>query len=294
MAVAARPAPVREVLETGGEQAVGTRDGGVVLCLFQTAAQAVAAVLAVQRRHPARVCVHVADLSGADGAHSAMRSCDSLIEVTGEGRTMLSVPAAAAVSDALPVGAWLQDRGRAGDERVVELLHGDVAGASRRAPAHNLPAQLTTFVGRSAELAELRILLDGHRLVMVTGAGGARGRAGWPGRSPPAWWTGHRTACGGSTSVRSPTRSGCRAWWRGPYGRSSNPPVTWWRCWRPSCAVPLDRARQRPADASARHTASGRPTGRCRGGSRSPTMRDMTTSTISGPGGTRPPRTAAP
>ena len=44
MAVAARPAPVREILETGGGQAVGTRDGGAVLCLFRTGAQAGAAV----------------------------------------------------------------------------------------------------------------------------------------------------------------------------------------------------------------------------------------------------------
>ncbi|RZU50395.1 putative ATPase [Krasilnikovia cinnamomea] len=42
-------------------------------------------------------------------------------------------------------------------------------GAAR----HNLPAPLTTFVGRRAELAELTALVGKHRLVTVVGGGGA-------------------------------------------------------------------------------------------------------------------------
>jgi predicted ATPase/class 3 adenylate cyclase len=41
------------------------------------------------------------------------------------------------------------------------------------APAHNLPAPVTPFVGRRPELAEVRELVDRHRLVTVAGAGGA-------------------------------------------------------------------------------------------------------------------------
>jgi predicted ATPase/DNA-binding CsgD family transcriptional regulator len=37
---------------------------------------------------------------------------------------------------------------------------------------HNLPAQLTTFVGRGPEMAEVRALLADHRLVTLTGTGG--------------------------------------------------------------------------------------------------------------------------
>jgi predicted ATPase/DNA-binding XRE family transcriptional regulator len=44
-------------------------------------------------------------------------------------------------------------------------------GAHRPAPHHNLPAPLTPFVGRAAELAEMRELLGAARLVTVTGAG---------------------------------------------------------------------------------------------------------------------------
>src|SRR5581483_12213657 len=37
---------------------------------------------------------------------------------------------------------------------------------------HNLPAQRSSFIGRESELAEVRRLLDEHRLVTVTGVGG--------------------------------------------------------------------------------------------------------------------------
>ena len=38
---------------------------------------------------------------------------------------------------------------------------------------HNLPAQVSSFIGREAELAAVRALLAGSRLVTLTGAGGA-------------------------------------------------------------------------------------------------------------------------
>jgi transcriptional regulator with XRE-family HTH domain len=40
------------------------------------------------------------------------------------------------------------------------------------APAHNLPAQLTSFIGREREQAELHQLLMSARLVTLTGPGG--------------------------------------------------------------------------------------------------------------------------
>jgi predicted ATPase/DNA-binding SARP family transcriptional activator len=40
------------------------------------------------------------------------------------------------------------------------------------APQHNLPALVSSFIGREAELAELRGLAQAHRLVTLTGAGG--------------------------------------------------------------------------------------------------------------------------
>ncbi len=40
-------------------------------------------------------------------------------------------------------------------------------------PKHNLPYQLTTFVGREQETAQLKEVVTAHRLVTLTGAGGA-------------------------------------------------------------------------------------------------------------------------
>src|SRR5207249_5129359 len=62
-------------------------------------------------------------------------------------------------------------------EHVHQLCHPDLAGEfpalrSLDAYPHNLPVQLTSFVGREAELAEVRALLAENRLVTLTGSGG--------------------------------------------------------------------------------------------------------------------------
>src|SRR5258707_8158143 len=49
-------------------------------------------------------------------------------------------------------------------EQVPELPTGDCS--------HNLPVQLTSFIGRAADMARVRGLLAQHRLVTLTGAGG--------------------------------------------------------------------------------------------------------------------------
>jgi non-specific serine/threonine protein kinase len=74
----------------------------------------------------------------------------------------------------------LSGAARAGLEAAVERRRGpapprpDARHPSRAPDArpHNLPAPLTSFVGRGRELAEVRRLLGAHRLVTLTGAGG--------------------------------------------------------------------------------------------------------------------------
>src|SRR5262245_27168378 len=41
-----------------------------------------------------------------------------------------------------------------------------------RQPVHNLPARLTSFVGREREIAEIGTLVDSERLVTLVGAPG--------------------------------------------------------------------------------------------------------------------------
>src|SRR5207248_1541524 len=43
---------------------------------------------------------------------------------------------------------------------------------SLEAFAHNLPVQLTSFIGREQEMAEVKRLLEGTHLLTLTGAGG--------------------------------------------------------------------------------------------------------------------------
>lgn len=70
------------------------------------------------------------------------------------------------------------------------LLH-DPALAGPSAPPHVVPASISSFVGRAAELAQLDGLTQAHRLVTVTGPGGvgktrlsAELAHGWRGRMP--------------------------------------------------------------------------------------------------------------
>jgi transcriptional regulator with XRE-family HTH domain len=80
-------------------------------------------------------------------------------------------------------------------ERVGSSLPVGEAHDDRAKPRHNLPAQLTSFVGRERELAEVQRLLGSTRLLTITGAGGPA-RPGWRCRS--------RQSC----SARIPTGSG--------------------------------------------------------------------------------------
>jgi len=52
------------------------------------------------------------------------------------------------------------------------LRAGDVAAAPQRRRTHNLPAAVSTFVGRGEELREVEACLQAHRLVTLTGSGG--------------------------------------------------------------------------------------------------------------------------
>ena len=62
-------------------------------------------------------------------------------------------------------------RGRRPATEVLAARQGQATGAS--ALQNNLPAQLSRFIGRDRELAEVRALVESSRLVTLTGAGGS-------------------------------------------------------------------------------------------------------------------------
>ena len=56
--------------------------------------------------------------------------------------------------------------------RAVEPAKAETAPLSPERPRHNLPLELSSFVGREKELAEVRRLQQDTRLLTLTGSGG--------------------------------------------------------------------------------------------------------------------------
>src|SRR6202008_4988937 len=60
-----------------------------------------------------------------------------------------------------------------GYQFTLPVTRGDGEATRASKPRHNLPYQLTSFVGREQEIAQLEELVTANRLVTLTGAGGA-------------------------------------------------------------------------------------------------------------------------
>ncbi|MGQ0467288.1 MAG: LuxR C-terminal-related transcriptional regulator, partial [Sporichthyaceae bacterium] len=113
----------------------------------------------------------------------AIIRCARIRAVAHGGQIVCSRATADLSADDLPAEVGLLDLGshRLKDlgrpEQIFEVTHPLLPGAfpalrSLDVVPNNLPAQLTSFVGRERELAEIRDLLRRHRLVTLTGSGG--------------------------------------------------------------------------------------------------------------------------
>ena len=100
------------------------------------------------------------------------------------GQVLLSLATRELVQDRLPAGLALRDLGerRLKDlirpERIYQLVASDLPAEfpplkTLDARAHNLPIQLTSFVGREQEMQDVKGLLGASRLVTLIGSGGA-------------------------------------------------------------------------------------------------------------------------
>jgi predicted ATPase/class 3 adenylate cyclase len=112
--------------------------------------------------------------------HSAARIC----AVAWGGQILISQTTRDLVGDDLPEGIGLRDLGA---HRLKDLTHPqrlyqvDASGLAGDFPPlrsldvlrHNLPIQLTSFIGREGEKAEVMALLARTRVLTLTGAGGA-------------------------------------------------------------------------------------------------------------------------
>ncbi len=181
----------------GGVRPVEQGEGDSVVAAFSRASDAVAAALDAQRAMAAqawpdgielsvRIALHTAEAQLRDEGNyfgAALNRCARLRAIGNGGQTLLTRGVHDLVVDRLPDQAELVDLGthRLRDlgrpEHVFGLRHpelpsGDVPLRSLDALPNNLPEQLTSFVGRERELAELGDALVATRLLTLTGAGG--------------------------------------------------------------------------------------------------------------------------
>jgi predicted ATPase/class 3 adenylate cyclase/DNA-binding CsgD family transcriptional regulator len=175
----------------GGVRPVEQGEGDSFVAAFARASDAVATALELQRAPLApirlRIGIHTGEIQLRDESNYAgptINRTARLRDLGHGGQILLSGVTEALVVDRLPDGAWLTDLGShplrdlPRPERVVQLCHPDLVNEfpplreSKAVISQHLPVQLTTFIGRETELAQLRDLLADNRLVTVTGAGG--------------------------------------------------------------------------------------------------------------------------
>jgi predicted ATPase/class 3 adenylate cyclase/DNA-binding CsgD family transcriptional regulator len=175
-----------------GVRPVEQGEGDSFVAAFARASDAVAAALELQRAPLApirlRIGVHTGEVQLRDEGNYAgptINRTARLRDLAHGGQTVLSGATEPLVVDRPPEGAWVTDLGThplrdlPRPERVVQLCHPDLVNefpplrTSTAVVSPHLPVQLTSFVGREAELTQIRELLSENRLVTLTGAGGA-------------------------------------------------------------------------------------------------------------------------
>ena len=174
-----------------GIRPVEQGEGDSFVIAFSRASDAVACALALQRAPLAplrlRIGVHTGEVQLRDENNyvgPAINRTARLRELAHGGQTVLSGTTSDLVSDTLGDDAWLTDLGMHAlrdlprPERVVQLCHPDLCNEfpplrkRDTVVAQRLPAQLTSFIGRDAEMRDVRDILAQNRLVTLTGAGG--------------------------------------------------------------------------------------------------------------------------
>lgn len=175
-----------------GVRPVEQGEGDSFVVAFGRASDAVACALELQRAEldpiRMRIGIHTGEVQLRDEANyigPTINRTGRLRDLAHGGQTVMSSTTADLVTDRLPADTWLTDLGShpvrdlPRPEQVTQLCHPETQNefpplrTAKPARAHNLPAQLTRFVGRRAEMAELRRSLGAHRLVTLTGAGGS-------------------------------------------------------------------------------------------------------------------------
>ncbi|OBK14862.1 LuxR family transcriptional regulator [Mycobacterium asiaticum] len=161
------------------------------LAIFARAIDALACAIDLQQAPLAptqlRVAVHTGEvqlIDSGDCAGPAVHRAARLRELAHGGQVVVSGTTHDLVVDHLPDDVWLADLGThqlrdlPRPERVAQLCHPDLRVefppliCPNNVAPHGVPVQLTRFVGRAAQIDDVRRILGDHRLVTLAGAGG--------------------------------------------------------------------------------------------------------------------------
>lgn len=170
-------------------------EGDSFVAAFSRASDALAAAVDLQRALLAdaelpfrvRMALHAGEVQLRDEGNyigQVVNRAARLRELAWGGQIVVSEAVAQLVADARLADVALVDLGRhrlrdlARPEQVAQVVHPELPASfpplrSLDVTPHNLPVQLTSFVGRERELDELGQLLADARLVTLVGAGGA-------------------------------------------------------------------------------------------------------------------------
>jgi predicted ATPase/class 3 adenylate cyclase len=196
-ALARHDALLRTVIEGYGGRVFKTV-GDSFCTVFPSAAGAVSAAVAAQHEIAAerweeidetirvRMAIHNGPAEERDGDYfgQTLNRVSRILAAAHGGQIVLSKAAADQLGGRLPTSAKLTDLG---EHRLRDLVHPEhifqysEPGLSQEFPllrslsafAHNLPEQLTTFIGRETEVAEIKHLLSRTRLLTLSGSGGS-------------------------------------------------------------------------------------------------------------------------
>jgi predicted ATPase/class 3 adenylate cyclase len=196
-ALARHDAILRAAVEGQNGQVVKSTGDGL-MAIFSSVTAAVSACVTAQRKllqepwgetGPLRVrmALHAGEAEARVGDYfgPTVNRAARIMAVGHGGQVLLSAAAAALVIDQLPDAATLRDLGehRLKDlgrpEHIYQLVHPDLVQefpplTTLNTRPNNLPTSASTFVGREAELVEIRRRLEDEnvRLLTLTGPGG--------------------------------------------------------------------------------------------------------------------------
>jgi predicted ATPase/class 3 adenylate cyclase len=187
---------LRQAFAPAGGHEVGTQGDGL-FAVFRSARDAVGAAVAAQafmRAHPwpgdvevrVRMGLHTGEgtLMGDDYVGLDVHRAARITAVGYGGQILLSQATRTLIDHDVPAGTTVRDLGlhRLKDlqrpEHLYQVVHPDLTAdfpplRSLDALPHNLPIQLTGFIGRVADIAEVKRLLASARLLTLLGPGGA-------------------------------------------------------------------------------------------------------------------------